>query len=253
MMDDNRQAGALRRQLDEELADVRATAAARERLLRNLDAVRSDRGRARPGGWRPQAILIPIAAVAAVVALIAAPAVLRAERTGPHRRSVSIVPAQRPGLPTTRAAPVPEPSTARPEDSPPTAPKAMPTSTLKLRAEPATVVVGHAVTVVAVPGSTKTAALLKAGRMIVTWGDGSTKTDLEATCATSTSAVAKRKAAVEASMQAGQTKTGSEATHIYKRPGTFTITVTMSVCADPLEGRLVVHVQPVQPSPTRSQ
>jgi hypothetical protein len=241
MIDEERQAQALRTELDHELAAVRATAQARERLIRataaRTRAARSTRGRLR---LRP-ILALPLAGalVATVIgAAVVVPTLLQSNTdTGVPAGGGGPVPgistSPTPSGPTATAA---QQSTQRPSPSAATKPtsaaaspvRATP-SPLRLNLTPKSPELGQRVilTLLGVPA--------QHGGITVQWGDRSTDDTVPGSCG----------------RRPRPSETGPLA-HSYARAGTYRVTVTLDRCGTPDSAGLTVHVQPGSvPAPSR--
>jgi hypothetical protein len=197
MMDENRQAEALRRRLDQELAGVHATAEARERL----DSQIAPRTIGRRPRWElrrlPGALALPLAAASVVAAVVAVPTLLRTDDSAttapPAAGPVSGPPAAPAPAPTaTPSRPrsqKPVPTVPGPEEPSGTKPSATGKVTnkpeqsrtgsrLSLRADPAPALVDSRTALVL------SGVGLGAADITVTWGDRSRSTKISGTCRT---------------------------------------------------------------------
>ena len=233
MIDEERQAQALRTELDHELAAIRATAQARERLIRTTAA----RTRARRSTTRGPLRLRPVLALPLAGALVAT--VIAAAVVVPTLLQTNT----QPGVPAGGGGPVPGISTS-PTPSGPTATAAQSTqhpmpsaatrptsaaaspvratpSTLRLSVTPSSPELGQRVilTVLGVPAQ-------HAG-ITVRWGDRTTDDTVPGRCT--------------------RTPRASEVgplAHTYLRAGSYQVTVTLDRCGTPDSAGLTVHVNP---------
>jgi hypothetical protein len=229
MIDENHQAEALRNRLDQELAGVRATVAARERLDSRI-APQLRTHRPRPGLLRlPAALALPLAAASIVAAVVAVPALLRTNdsmsvppasdapadpppieptasmRPAPREPATAPAPAAAAAAgPRTSQAPavVPRPSAAATGAPEPTAVGAL----LSLRVRPTRATVGDRVQL-SLPN-----APAGHGGVTVTWGDGSRRSTVRGDCSGSP------RQAIE------------PLPHVYALPGQYLITVVLDDC-----------------------
>jgi len=243
MIDEERQAQALRTELDHELAAVRATAQARERLIRATTArTRAARSTRRPLRLRP-VLALPLAG--ALVATVIAAAVvvptllLTNTDTGAPAGDGGGGPMPRISASPTPSSPTPtaQQSTQKPTPTAASRPTSVPAaaspvratpSALRLSVTPTSPELGQRVilTVLGVPA--------QHGGITVQWGDRTADDTVRGSCTRTRSSELRALA------------------HTYVRAGSYRVTVTLDRCGTPDNAELTVHVQPgAAPVPSR--
>ena len=246
MSDDERQAQALRNGLDRELASVRATTQARDRLIRSTAARRPAERRSTPPTWRLRPIFaLPLAGALVAGVIAAAVVVPNLVRTDPRSEGPAgggITGPSSPARPPASATPTPEPPTstasaARPEPTaatratePPIAAtpgSVIPTaSSLRLSVSPSTPTAGERVLL------SLSGGISHRGAGTVDWGDRTTDSTVSGSCTRATRAEA--------------------LTHSYARAGTYRVTAVFNLCGSPSRAELTVVVEPLAaPLPSR--
>jgi hypothetical protein len=235
MMDDDPQVRKLREGLDRELAGVRATAAARERLLHRTrtftPADRDPAGRSR----RIRAfVMVPLATAAAVAAVVAVPTLLRSGPgptggpavtvpAGSGPTAAETTPAQgRQATPT--AVPIPSERSSRA-----TEPRTSAVKELSLVITPRSPVVGERVRL-SVRGLPS-----ESGVLAVSWADQQTPTP---------------KSTKGQSCSPADPSPTTSLVHTYTRPGRYRIVVTLDTCGSrqSAQGTVVVSVRSASPA-----
>ena len=239
MSDDERQAQALRHGLDRELASVRASAQARERLVGATTAGnRAERRVGQPSRRPLLALPLAGALVAAVIAAaVGVPSLLRTDTevgvpagvpapglSIPHSATPT---AEQSGSPTAEPTPTePQPVTVRPSSV-----RAQPTAgtgaALRLSASPSSPEVGARV-VVSLRGVPR-----GRGEATVDWGDRSAGSTVPGSCT-----------------ETAPPTVANPLSHRYGRAGRFKITVVLDRCGTREEAHLTVVVRTPTPTAT---
>ena len=238
MTDDERQAQALRQQLNRELTGVQATAQARERLIRTT-AAQTRAGRASTRAPRPLRPILALPLAGALVATVIAGAVV--VPTFLRTETEPAVPAGGGVQPPTVQPPTvqPQPKPSSPAQTP--AVQAVPSQTasesnddiiLRLTADPKEPAVDQRflLGLAGIPA--------RHGNITVNWGDRSVNTKISSSCADRA-----RPTAAEPVKQI---------THSYSQAGSYRVKATVNRCESETSAKLTIIVKAtVSPSPVR--